>query len=49
MVCGGIIPARDHEALKAAGVAAIFGQGTSIPTAAREIVELFRMARSAAA
>jgi methylmalonyl-CoA mutase len=40
VVCGGIIPARDHEALRQAGVAIFFGPGTDIPSAAREILRL---------
>ena len=40
IVCGGIIPTRDHESLRQAGVAMFFGPGTDIPTAAREILTL---------
>jgi methylmalonyl-CoA mutase len=40
VVCGGIIPTGDHEALQRAGVAVFFGPGTDIPTAAREILRL---------
>jgi methylmalonyl-CoA mutase C-terminal domain len=40
VVCGGVIPAQDYEFLYQAGVAAIFGPGTSIPVAAREIIDL---------
>ncbi|MBE0533804.1 MAG: methylmalonyl-CoA mutase [Rhodospirillales bacterium] len=42
VVIGGIVPPGDHEILKAAGVAAIFGPGTHIPTAAAEILEILR-------
>ncbi|MCX7889077.1 MAG: methylmalonyl-CoA mutase [Rhodobacteraceae bacterium] len=45
VVCGGVIPQKDHEFLKAAGVKAIFGPGTNIPAAAREIMGLIRAAR----
>jgi methylmalonyl-CoA mutase len=45
VVCGGVIPEQDHAALKAAGVAAIFGPGTHIPDAAREILRLLAAAR----
>ena len=34
VICGGVIPAQDYEFLYDAGVAAIFGPGTSIPHAA---------------
>ena len=40
VVCGGVIPAQDYDFLYEAGVAAIFGPGTSIPVAAREIIDL---------
>jgi methylmalonyl-CoA mutase len=42
VVVGGVIPAQDYEALRKAGVAAIFGPGTNIPAAATEVVELLR-------
>jgi len=45
VVCGGVIPERDHEMLRAAGVAAIFGPGTNIPVAARDVLRLIRAAR----
>jgi methylmalonyl-CoA mutase len=45
VVCGGVIPEQDHAALKAAGVKAIFGPGTNIPEAARDILALVRAAR----
>ncbi|MCC5860430.1 MAG: cobalamin-dependent protein, partial [Gammaproteobacteria bacterium] len=38
VVCGGVIPAQDHAFLKAAGVRLLFGPGTRIPPAAREIL-----------
>jgi methylmalonyl-CoA mutase len=40
VVCGGVIPPGDHAALREAGVAAIFGPGTNIPQAAREVLRL---------
>ncbi|NWH07724.1 MAG: methylmalonyl-CoA mutase [Alphaproteobacteria bacterium] len=49
VVAGGVIPAQDYEVLKAAGVAAIFGPGTHIPTAAGEVLALLRKRRKAAA
>ncbi|SBW18837.1 Methylmalonyl-CoA mutase large subunit [Candidatus Protofrankia californiensis] len=36
--CGGVIPPRDHDALLAAGVAAIFPPGTVIADAARQLL-----------
>ena len=39
VVCGGVIPTQDYEALHAAGVAAVFGPGTRIPAAARSIID----------
>ncbi|MCI0466981.1 MAG: methylmalonyl-CoA mutase [Beijerinckiaceae bacterium] len=36
---GGIIPPRDHAALREAGVAAIFPPGTAIPEAAARLIE----------
>jgi methylmalonyl-CoA mutase len=40
VVVGGVIPAQDYEALRKAGVSAIFGPGTNIPAAATEVVAL---------
>ncbi len=37
---GGIIPAKDYAMLRTAGVKAIFGPGTHIPKAAREVLGL---------
>jgi methylmalonyl-CoA mutase len=37
---GGIIPPKDYPKLRAAGVKAIFGPGTKVPVAAREILDL---------
>ncbi len=42
VVVGGVVPPRDHKALKDAGVAAIYPPGTNIPKAAREVLELLR-------
>ncbi|MGJ3260430.1 MAG: methylmalonyl-CoA mutase [Rhodospirillales bacterium] len=39
VVCGGVIPTQDYEFLFAKGVAAVYGPGTHIPTAAAEILE----------
>jgi methylmalonyl-CoA mutase len=38
VVCGGVIPPQDYEEMSAAGVAAIFGPGTNILLAAREVL-----------
>ncbi len=46
VICGGVIPQQDYEFLKNAGVKAIFGPGTNIPEAARDILRLIGEARS---
>ncbi|MFQ8430610.1 methylmalonyl-CoA mutase [Amaricoccus sp. W119] len=46
VICGGVIPQQDYAFLKDAGVAAIFGPGTNIPRAAREILDLLTAARA---
>jgi methylmalonyl-CoA mutase len=38
VVVGGVIPAQDYDFLKANGAAAVFGPGTFIPEAAKEIL-----------
>jgi methylmalonyl-CoA mutase len=48
VVAGGVIPPQDYDELRAAGVAAIFGPGTNIPAAAREVLSLLRAKRPAA-
>jgi methylmalonyl-CoA mutase len=40
VICGGVIPPKDHEFLTKAGVAAIYGPGTNIPKAAAEIMAM---------
>ena len=45
VICGGVIPPQDFQALKDAGVGAIFGPGTNIPNAAKEVLELIRGAQ----
>jgi methylmalonyl-CoA mutase len=42
VICGGVIPQQDYAFLKNAGVSAIFGPGTNIPDAARDILKLIR-------
>jgi len=49
IVCGGVIPQQDYEALYKSGASAIFGPGTNIPDAARKILELIRNKRKQAA
>ncbi len=48
VVCGGVIPAQDYAFLKTKGVAAIFGPGTNIAEAAREILGIIQGQRLAA-
>ena len=40
IVCGGVIPAQDHEFLLAHGASAIFGPGTIIPQSSLRTMEL---------
>jgi len=49
VICGGVIPAKDYEFLKTNGVSAIYGPGTNIPVAAREVLDLVRARRREAA
>ena len=45
VICGGVIPQQDYDFLMNAGVKAIFGPGTNIPDAAKNILGLIRAAR----
>ncbi|GAB1480777.1 methylmalonyl-CoA mutase [Paracoccaceae bacterium] len=45
VICGGVIPQQDYDFLMGAGVKAIFGPGTNIPDAAKNILALIRQAR----
>lgn len=47
VICGGVIPQQDYEFLTKAGVKAIFGPGTNIPSAASDILKLIKSARAA--
>jgi methylmalonyl-CoA mutase len=47
VICGGVIPQQDYAFLRDAGVKAIFGPGTNIPEAARNILRLIRETRGA--
>lgn len=38
--CGGVIPQKDYQGLKAKGVAAIFGPGSNILNSAREVLKI---------
>ncbi|CAK0744100.1 methylmalonyl-CoA mutase (fragment) [Azospirillaceae bacterium] len=48
VVCGGVIPPQDYDMLYKAGVAAIFGPGTNVPAAARQILDLLNGKKAAA-
>ncbi len=45
VICGGVIPQQDYDYLEKHGVKAIFGPGTNIPEAARDVLRLIREAR----
>ncbi len=45
VICGGVIPPNDYNFLRQVGVRAIFGPGTNIPQAAREVLELVKRAK----
>jgi methylmalonyl-CoA mutase len=40
VICGGVIPPKDYDQLRADGVAAIFGPGTNIPDAAEDVLAI---------
>jgi methylmalonyl-CoA mutase len=42
VVCGGVIPPKDYDELKAIGVSAIYGPGTNIPEAASEVLNIIQ-------
>ncbi|MDE3026969.1 MAG: methylmalonyl-CoA mutase [Paracoccaceae bacterium] len=46
VICGGVIPQQDYQFLYDHGVKAIFGPGTNIPAAAKDILGLIRAARA---
>ena len=48
VICGGVIPPQDHATLFEAGVSAIYGPGTNIPSAATEVLSLLSGSREAA-
>jgi methylmalonyl-CoA mutase len=39
VIAGGVIPKQDYQFLFDAGVTSVFGPGTPIPTAAREVID----------
>jgi methylmalonyl-CoA mutase len=45
VICGGVIPPKDYEALTDAGVLGIFGPGTNVPDAAAEVLTLMQQRR----
>lgn len=40
VICGGVIPPQDYDALYAAGVVGIFGPGTTVTKAARDVLKV---------
>jgi methylmalonyl-CoA mutase len=46
VILGGVVPEQDYEELEREGVAAIFGPGTNIPSAARRVLHLIRARRT---
>jgi methylmalonyl-CoA mutase len=46
VICGGVIPQQDYGFLRERGVKAVFGPGTNIPGAAREILKLIPRTRA---
>ncbi len=48
MVVGGVVPAKDVPALRAAGAAAVFGPGTVLPAAAEELLAMLERGLPAA-
>ncbi|MAE96435.1 MAG: methylmalonyl-CoA mutase [Deltaproteobacteria bacterium] len=45
VVAGGIIPPQDYDFLREQGVAGVFGPGTQVPKAAREVLQVVRARR----
>ncbi len=46
VVCGGVIPPQDYDELLEAGVAAIYGPGTNILSAAQEVLQKIKERRA---
>jgi methylmalonyl-CoA mutase len=47
IVVGGVIPPKDYDFLREKGASAIFGPGTPVPKAAREVLQAIRSRRGA--
>jgi methylmalonyl-CoA mutase len=47
VVVGGVVPPQDHEALRAMGVAEIFGPGTELTDAAMRVLDAIEAAAAA--
>ncbi len=45
VICGGVIPSKDYDFLFEKGVSKIFGPGSAVPTAAREVLQAIRERR----
>ena len=45
VVVGGVIPPKDYAFLREKGAKAIFGPGTPVPKAAREVLQAIRSGR----
>lgn len=45
VICGGVIPPQDYDEMLALGVAAIFGPGTNILVAARQVLGIIQERR----
>jgi methylmalonyl-CoA mutase len=48
VIVGGVVPPKDYDELRAAGVGAIFGPGTNITEAAAEVIDLVSSRHEAA-
>jgi methylmalonyl-CoA mutase len=48
VIVGGVVPPKDYDELRAAGVGAIFGPGTNITEAAAEVIDLVSARQEAA-
>ena len=46
VICGGVIPQQDYAFLREHGVANVFGPGTQVPRAAREVLASIRARRA---
>jgi methylmalonyl-CoA mutase len=46
VVCGGVIPPQHYDFLHGVGVAKVFGPGTHVPAAAREVLAAIREAHA---